>query len=305
MNNTERALLAALTDIPGVGDARAYELYEYYDEPTEILEPSRSITDEFHYVNSDTLSNLQTLDEDVEMYRSQFEEYAAEGVTVLGIEDDPYPDPVQNGPAPVILYATGNLDLLKQPAVGVSGSRETNEAGQEWIRGLSANLVEEGYTIISGGAQGADTAAHQGALESPDSTIAVLGTGVNVAYPPENEVLFEQIVEKGGLLLSMRPPDATPTRHSFLERNELIAALSDGMVFVATDGTGGTMAQYDMAIEQQRKVFAPEPGRGIEPDEGLTEIRKRAETFVIDTVPDLLLHLSKPESSQSSLNDWN
>lgn len=304
MNNTERALLAALTDISGIGDARAYELYAHVDNPVEIIDPPRTIIDEFHYVDSDTYAAFQALDDTVDRYRRQFKEYTSEGITVLGIEDSQYPDPIRDGPAPVILYAKGNLNLLTQPTIGVSGSRETNDAGQEWIHSLSADLVKEGYIIVSGGAQGADTAAHQGALESTESTIAVLGTGVNVAYPPENEPLFVRILEDDGLFLSMRPPEATPTRHSFLNRNELIAALSDGMIFVATDGTGGTMSQYKIATEQQRDVFVPDTGLGVEPSEGLITLREKDETVVINTISDLLPSLSTTESRQSNLDNW-
>lgn len=305
MNTTERAILTALTDISGIGDARARELYTYVDDPVNLIEPPQAIIDEFHYIDSDTYAALQTLDDHVQEYRRRFEEYSTDGITVLGIEDNQYPDRARDGPAPAILYAKGNLELLTHSTIGVSGSRETNDAGQEWIRSLTADLVSKDYIIVSGGARGADTAAHWGALESTESTIAVLGTGVNVAYPPENEPLFEHILEDDGLLLSMRPPDATPTRHSFLDRNELIAALSDRMVFVATDGTGGTIAQYNIAVEQEREVFVPASGLGIEPSEGLTTLREDDKTIVINAESDLLPTLSTTESQQSNLDKWN
>lgn len=303
MKTTDKAILAALTDLSGIGDARAYDLYTYFDNPSNLLDAPESLADEFHYVDTGTLTEIQSLDEEIEIYCNQFNTYESDGITVLGIEDDQYPDVVRNGPAPVLLYAKGNVELLAETAVGVSGSRETNDPGRQWIRSLSSELVDEGYIIVSGGARGADTAAHRGALQTSDSTIVVLGTGVNVAYPSENQSLFDQVIDTGGLLVSMRPPDAEPTRHAFIDRNELIAALSDGMIFVATDGSGGTMAQYEMALEQDRPVFVPPTDLEIEPGDGLATLRESDATAIIQSTDDLSNMLSTT-SQQMNLDDW-
>lgn len=305
MNTADKAVLAALTDLSGIGDTRAYEIYTHFDDPDDLTSAPESLIDEFHYVDANTLTEMRSLDKNIESYRNQFNEYESDGITVLAIEDDQYPGIVRNGPAPVFLYAKGNIDLLTDITVGVSGSRETNDSGQQWIRSLSSELVSEGYTIVSGGARGADTAAHQGALEKNNSTIAVLGTGVNVAYPPENEPLFDQVVNTDGLLVSMRPPDAKPTRHAFIDRNKLIAALSDGMIFVATDGDGGTMAQYEMALDQGRPVFVPPSDLGIEPSDGLVTIRESEDTTVIESASELIDTPSMISPQQSNLEHWS
>lgn len=304
MNTTDKAILAALTDLSGIGDARAYNLYTHFDDPSTLLNAPESLADEFHYVDTTTLTEIGSLDEEIEAYRRQFDTYESDDITVLGIEDDQYPDAVRDGPAPVILYAKGNVELLTGPTVGVSGSRETNETGQQWIRSLSSDLVDDGYTVVSGGARGADTAAHQGALETKKSTISVLGTGVNVAYPPENQSLFDRIINTGGLLVSMRPPDAEPTRHAFIDRNELIAALSDGIVFVATDGSGGTMAQYETAAEQDRPAFIPPANLNIEPSDGLATLRESNNTTSIQSAAELSNALSTSTSQQMNIDDW-
>ena len=297
-------MLAALTDLSGIGDARAYELYTYYETPQKLLNAPESIVSEFHYLDADTYEGLQSLNKAVEKYIHRFNEYETDGIRILSIEDDQYPDVVRDGPAPVLIYARGNTDILTGTAIGVSGSRKTNETGQQWIRSLSLELAEEGNVIVSGGARGADTAAHQGALEFPNSTIAVLGTGVNVAYPPENELLFEQIIRTGGLLLSMRPPDAEPTRHSFIDRNELLAALSDAMIFVATDGSGGTMAQYEIALKQDKPTFVPPSYLEIEPSSGLTELRDSNVTATMKTPTDLSNSILGSRSQQKDLDEW-
>lgn len=304
MNTTGKALLAALTDFSGIGDARAYELYTHFDDPLDLLNAPESLIDEFHYVDATTLTDLQSLDETLETYRRQFTSYESTDITILGIDDGQYPDSVRTNPAPVLLYAKGNVELLAEPAVGVSGSRETNTTGQQWIHSLAAELARDGYVVVSGGARGADTAAHQGALETPQSTIAVLGTGVNTAYPPENQSLFEQIIDAGGLLLSMRPPDAEPTSHAFIKRNELIAALSDGMIFVATDGDGGTMAQYEMARDRDRPLFVPPATLNIEPGDGLPTLRSSNDTTSVQNAGDISEAVSAAQSQQMDLDEW-
>lgn len=297
-------MLASLTDLSGIGDARAYELYTHYETPEKLLDAPESIVAEFHYLDADTYDGLQSLDKAIETYRHRFNKYEIDGITILGIEDARYPDAVRDGPAPVLIYAKGDLDTLTGTAIGVSGSRETNETGQQWIRSLSSAFAEKGNTIVSGGARGADKAAHQGALEFPNSTIAVLGTGVNIAYPPENESLFERIVKTGGLLLSMRPPDAEPTRHSFIDRNELLAALSDAMIFVATDGSGGTIAQYKIALKQNKPTFVPPTDLNIEPSSGLTKLRESNDTATIQSSAELADSISTTKSQQKNLDEW-
>jgi len=305
MKSEEKALLAALTDISGVGDKRAYELYTHFNDPLEIISAPESLMDEYHYVNENTVAELQSLDEIVEVYLDRFEIYESNCISILGIEDDRYPSAVRNDPAPAILYSKGNIELLSKNAVGVSGSRETNEIGQQWIRSVSADLAEKCHNVVSGGARGADTAAHRGALETTNSTIAVLGTGVNVPYPPENQSLFDRIIETDGLLISMRPPDAKPTRHAFLSRNKLIAALSDGMIFVATDGNGGTMAQYEMALERNIPTFVPPPDLAISPSDGLATIHDADTTKIIKNASEFEDMLPTGDPEQTGLDEWN
>lgn len=304
MTRSENALLAALTDISGIGDARAHELYIHFEDPFNLLTAPPSLTKDYHYIDESTLTEIRSLDNAIDTYLDQFDTYESNGINIIGITDTQYPDAVRAGPAPVLLYTKGNTKLLTGDAVGVSGSRDTNESGQHWIESLSADLAETGYTIVSGGARGADTAAHRGALNTTNSTIAVLGTGVNVAYPPENHSLFDNIVDTGGLLISMRPPDAEPARHAFLDRNELIAALSDGMIFVATDGTGGTMAQYEMALKQDRPVFVPPSDLNIEPSDGLATIRESNDANLIQSTADISNGLPATTSHQKNLDEW-
>jgi DNA processing protein len=304
MNLTQKAILFSLTNISGIGDARAYELYKHFDDPWRLSDFQTELTDVYHYVDQNTVKELQSLDTKIDENIEHFENYEANGINIIGIEEKLYPEAVRAHPAPALLYAKGNTKLLNKKSIGVSGSRETNEIGQQWIKSLSAELTDTGYTIVSGGARGADTAAHRGTVDAAGSTIVVLGTGVNVAYPPENESLFERIIDNNGLLISMRAPDAEPTPHAFIDRNELIAALSDGIVFVATNGDGGTMAQHEIAQEQNIAIFTPPEELNIEPSDGLTTIREADGTTEVQTTSDFLSTFTTENFEQKSLDEW-
>lgn len=320
MDDDNLATLVALTELPGIGDSRALELFRAFEKGPELQASPRKAFEDFHYVDADTYEQLQDLGSTVGKYRDQFDRYREQGIRIIGIDDDRYPETLRRHHAPLVLYAKGNVARLTDQSVSVSGSRETNESGQEWIRNVAHELAAEGYTIVSGGARGTDTEAHEGALDATGATIVVLGTGVNIPYPEDNAELFSDIVDAGGLLLSHRPPEAEPTRYAFLDRNETISALSPGIIIVATDGSGGTMAQYETALEQGRRVFVPEEGHEIQPNSGLEELRINDSNTVISSAApikaeyreDKLIEdreptfeeLSENEDSQTSLDEW-
>jgi len=320
MNDEDLATLIALTELQGIGDSRALELFRSFETRTELQASPRNAFKNYSYVDADTHEKIQELAPTVDEYCERFQRYRRQGINVIGIDDDRYPAPLRHHHAPLVLYAKGNVARLFDPAVSVSGSRETNKAGQTWIRDIARELSSEGYTIISGGAHGTDTAAHKGALDSTGATIAVLGTGVNTPYPEENTDMFSDIVDKDGLLLSHRPPQAEPTRYAFLDRNKTISVLSPGIIIVATDGSGGTMAQYETALDQGRQIFVPEAGQQIRPNSGLKKMRTAEATTVVsstDTIKAAIseAHLDKndrpikkksaaSENIQTSLDEW-
>ena len=115
MNTSDKALLAALTDLSGIGDARAYELYTHFDDPFDLLSGPESLTNDFHYIDNTTVNQLQSLDDTLEAYRQRFATYESEGITILGIDDTQYPASVRTNPAPPLLYAKGNVELLDEP----------------------------------------------------------------------------------------------------------------------------------------------------------------------------------------------
>jgi DNA processing protein len=160
---------------------------------------------------------------------------------------------------PVVLYVKGELTAKDKNSVAMVGSRQTTHYGIETARKLAYQLAYVGVTVVSGGARGIDTAAHQGALSAKGRTICVLGTGINLVAPPENAELFERISQNGAVITQFpfnRPAD----KQSFPIRNRIVAGMTLGTVVVEADLHSGALITSNFATEYGRQVFAV-PGR--------------------------------------------
>ena len=147
---------------------------------------------------------------------------------------------------PALLYYKGSMDVLKEKALAVVGSREASRAGTANIRHISRELAEAGVCIISGMARGIDAAAHRGALDAEcGRTIAVLGCGVDIAYPRENQDIYEQICERGAVISEYRP-GTTPLPGNFPVRNRIMSGMAPGVL--VGDGKAKSGAQITVRL---------------------------------------------------------
>ncbi len=158
---------------------------------------------------------------------------------------------------PKRIYAIGNIEILNKVGIAIVGSRKATEYGKKVAFRLSKDLSERDIVTISGLAKGIDSHAHIGSLNVQNGkTIAVLGSGIKVIYPKENIELARQILRKGGCIISEYPPDDTPNKSNFPERNRIISGLSKGVVIVEASEKSGALITADFALEQGREVFA-------------------------------------------------
>jgi DNA processing protein len=180
---------------------------------------------------------------------------------VLTLADDTYPKPLLDIPdPPPLLYAVGRVELLARPAFAIVGARSSTQQGNANASAFAEALAHAGLTIVSGLALGIDAAAHRGALKAlddgaPASTIAVVGTGIDVAYPPANQALTHAIRERG-LVLSELPHGTPAVPHNFPRRNRLIAGLVRGVLVVEAALRSGSLITARLAAEGGREVFA-------------------------------------------------
>ncbi len=179
-------------------------------------------------------------------------------------EDAAFPKAVLRAtPQPRGLWADGDLGLLTRPAVAIVGSRKPSPYGIQTAFDLARDLAEAGVVVVSGAARGLDARAHEGALAAGGGTIAVLGTGIDVAYPPEHAALIDT-VRRRGLVLSEFAPGAQPRPWTFPARNRIICALARCLVVVEGRAKGGTSNSVEWAAQLGVPVAAV-PGRIDEP----------------------------------------
>lgn len=179
------------------------------------------------------------------------------GITAITPVSEYYSELLAKLPdAPLLLYTKGDVTLLNQAAmVAMVGSRSATNYGKKTAYSLAQSLADEGVVIVSGMARGVDSYAHQGALDAGGKTIAVLGCGVDVIYPPENEELYHRI-EENGLIISEYMPGVPPMKGHFPDRNRLISGLCHGIVVLEGGEKSGSRITANLAREQGREVMA-------------------------------------------------
>jgi len=156
---------------------------------------------------------------------------------------------------PLLLYVNGDPECLHLPALAIVGSRNPTQGGVRNANDFAEHLGAAGFSIVSGLAQGVDTAAHQGALQAKAQTVAVLGHGIDRVYPAANRDLAHRIAARGALV-SEYPLGSHPVKHHFPERNRLISGLSLGTLVVEAARRSGSLITARLAAEQGREVFA-------------------------------------------------
>ncbi len=175
---------------------------------------------------------------------------------MIALGDAAYPHALLESPdPPLLLYAIGRLELLHAPALAIVGSRHASVQGRQNASAFAAHLGGAGFTIVSGLALGIDGAAHEGALGSAGSTIAVVATGLDQVYPRRHLALAGRIAAEG-LLLSEHPLGTPPLRENFPQRNRIIAGLTRGTLVVEATLQSGSLITARLAVEAGREVFA-------------------------------------------------
>ncbi len=254
-----RQALVALNLIEGIGPVRVRALLEHFGEAPAVLRASRQQLLPVRGIGEEVAEAIANWEKTIDL-EAELKRIADFGCRVVAQQDEEYPALLrQIYDPPPVLYVKGQMLPKDKNAVAMVGSRMTTHYGIEAARKLAYQLAYLGVTVVSGGARGIDSAAHQGALAAKGRTIAVLGTGINLVTPPENAKLFEQIAANGALITQFpfnRPGD----KQSFPIRNRIVAGMTLGTVVVEANLTSGALITANFANEYGRQVFAV-PGR--------------------------------------------
>lgn len=227
--------------------------------------------------------------------QKEFELARRQNTRLLAFDDPEYPENLRAAEdAPPVIYVRGQINCLRQPlSLSIVGARNASLNGRKLASQISCELTSQGIMIVSGMARGIDTAAHKGAmfaLNRSGSTVAVLGTGIDIAYPAENQKLCEQIAGQGAVI-SEFPLGTEPSAGNFPRRNRIVSALTDGTLVVEASLHSGSLITARLALEQGRDVFAvpgfPTDERSAGPNK---QIKDGA--FLVENAEDILNVLS-------------
>ncbi len=256
---TAKEAFIALNLIEGIGPVRVRQLMDHFGDATEILRASKSQLLQVRGIGEETADAIAGWESRVDL-GGELRRIAEFNCHVLTQADAEYPKQLREiYDPPVVLYVKGALTAQDHHSVALVGSRQTTSYGVETARKLAYQLAYVGVTVVSGGARGIDTAAHQGALAAKGRTIAVLGTGINLVFPPENAELFERIAASGAVITQFpfnRPAD----KQTFPIRNRIVAGMTLGTVVVEANLSSGALITANFATDYGRQVFAV-PGR--------------------------------------------
>lgn len=184
----------------------------------------------------------------------------AHKVNFISLNDSSYPKPLKEiYDPPIGYYHLGKMIEIPLPCISIVGTRMASLYGRKQARTIARELAKLGFCIVSGMARGIDYEAHMGALEVGGTSVAVLGNGIDIIYPPEHLELYQTLLEKG-CIISEFPIGRGADKQSFPMRNRIVAGLSSSVVIVESGIRGGSMITANFAVENGREVFAV-PGR--------------------------------------------
>lgn len=250
------------TFVKGIGAVRFQRLLDRFGDaesawgaaPTELAEAGLSLK---------LIERLVAIREKVDLSRI-WNQIQSKEIQVLTWLDEAYPQRLKEiEQPPPVLYLRGELSTEDDWAVAIVGSRKVTPYGRQVTEQIASFLAANGITVVSGLARGVDAIAHKAALNAGGRTFAVLGSGVDRTYPPENRALAEQIFEQGAVL-SDYAPGTPPEASNFPPRNRIISGLSMAVVVVEAGETSGALITADFAAEQGREIFAV-PGNILAP----------------------------------------
>jgi len=252
---TDSLAWLALRGLPGVGPVLFHRLIQAFGSPAQVFDTPLKELRGLRGISPTVAQTIRGF-RDWDRVEEQLSRLKAFGAQVLTLNDPLYPVRLKEIPfPPPLIFVKGEIKTEDSLALAMVGTRRASYYGTKTCRSLAQDLAYRGVTVVSGLARGIDTAAHQGSLDGGGRTIAVLGCGLDVVYPPENRELYARIPENGALVSEYvlgTPPEA----HNFPRRNRLISGLALGVLVVEAGVKSGANITAQCALEQGREVLA-------------------------------------------------
>jgi DNA processing protein len=295
LNLEQLTNLYTLLSIEGIGPAKVRSLLAKFRKTEKILSADYDSLLKVDGISSNLAKRIKSANRNFDSIKEWLEEELLKlknlNAEIITVWDDSYPKILKNiYDPPLILQVRGKLLEADDYSIAMVGTRMPTNYGKVQAERIAASLAEQSITVVSGMARGIDSISHSAALKHGGRTIAVIGSGLDVIYPPENTKLFNKISESGAVISEFSlgtKPDAV----NFPKRNRIISGLSLGCIIVETGVTGGAMQTARFALDQNREVFAVPGNVGVKQAEGTNQLIQRGEAELITSADDVLLEL--------------
>lgn len=244
-----------LGQVKGIGKITYKALIDEFKEPGAVFEASEKRIEQIQGIVKKVASAIKSFN-DWDWVEKETALIQKHGVRFLTMNDADYPDALRSMPdPPSYLYVQGTIGKEDNNAVAIVGTRNPTQYGVTATENISRALAGAGITIVSGMARGIDSVAHMGAIAGNGRTIAVLGSGIDVIYPPENKKLYEDIVANGAVVTEF-PVGTKPVATNFPQRNRIISGLVKGVLVIEASEKSGSLITAQLALDYGRDVFA-------------------------------------------------
>lgn len=243
-----------LSLIKNLGSKRKLKLLELYKTPEEIYKLTK---EELVNINGigEAIAKEIIISKNEKILNYHIKYMKKNNIKIININEREYPQVLKEiYDPPISLYVKGNIEKLNNKNIGIVGCRECTTYGKKSAEYFSYNLSKQNINIVSGLAKGIDSYAHLGSLNT-GNTIAVLGNGLDMIYPKENLELANEIIKRGGTIISEYPCGTKPDKMKFPARNRIISGISSGIIVIEAKEKSGTLITVDFALEQGRDVF--------------------------------------------------
>ncbi|HEX2866819.1 MAG TPA: DNA-processing protein DprA [Ignavibacteriales bacterium] len=295
LNFEQLVSLRLLLSVEGIGPGKIRNLLAQFKSLDNILSASHQQLLETDQISQILAQRIRHAAFSREAFRKkilqEFENLDKLGASVITVWDACYPALLKKiYDPPIILYALGTLTEQDNYSIAVVGTRRPSNYGKLQAERFSSELSLQGVSLVSGMARGIDSIAHRAAIKKGGRTLAVIGSGLDVIYPPENKDLFHDIQQNGAVLTEFEL-GTKPDAQNFPRRNRIISGISLGTIIIESGITGGAMQTASFALEQNREVFAVPGNLGSWQSEGTNALIQRSGAKLVSGIDDVIQEL--------------
>lgn len=281
-----RLSLLALHFIPGIGNYTIKQLVSYCGEAEKVFNTPKGKLRRIPGIG-DVIAEAIVKGKPFSLAEKEYRKSEKENVTLIFFVDKNYPVRLKQIPdAPSLIYAKGNIDFENPKAVAIVGTRKATDYGRDCVEQLVSGLQKHGALIISGLAYGIDIQAHKQALKYALPTVGIMGSGIDVMYPPSHIETAKKMLTSGGII-SENPFGTKPDAHNFPARNRIIAGLCDALIVVEAAQRGGALITAEIANTYNKDVLAFPGNVGRSYSEGCNSLIKSNKAHLLTSVQDL------------------